>query len=595
LTGLTAIAALIASTPLVEMIFVAQVHGKPAVAKEVRPAEDATQIRVRELIYILRQHRVFERRDEWGGAIQQLAKIGPPALPELLLELKQTERGTTLRGVLFALRAIDDARAVPFVIESLPKAERLSRSGSDCAVDFTDPKLQRFMRQNQNYPRDEDEYVSYGRPINEILGTLHKLSRTTPPDLTKGLEPSWTAKYWREWWKAKQAAGNAPKKDEALQLPLRKEDLVERDGVRKFGPLFPTGAGQNLSPMTEVSLASNIIPDAPSALDFETGRLYEHLEGLRVEANAKEEEWSTLFDKWYSTNGIDLEAHAGRDLHLWLINNERWDSLDAEVQSSKPFNIGTEAPSYWMFGNNPRPGQVVTYLFTTREGTRGVLRIYRPPSGEPTRFEYRLWNRDNVALDNPRLPESNAATDWQPPKIVMLKEPDFGNRCLFNLEKGESDVLPASIFAPNSPPKINELLNTFGTILKNDRIAKWARSRGVDVASHRSLVISEGGDRPRQELGQLTIIDARAVPVSREAFESLTLAHAKEILARYPDQFAIAYLSAQSEREAPPATFLVTTKSGTTALIKILNVREKLSSISFQYKLANSKEGVNTN
>src|SRR5262245_13832489 len=91
------------------------------------PGQDnATQLRVRELIYVLRQYGPSARSDEWGSAIRELAKIGKPALPELLLELKNTERVQTWEAMLFTLRAIDDSRALPFVIDELLKAERLS-------------------------------------------------------------------------------------------------------------------------------------------------------------------------------------------------------------------------------------------------------------------------------------------------------------------------------------------------------------------------------------------------------------------------------------------------------------------------------------
>lgn len=40
---------------------------------------DATQQRVRELIYVLRGHRVFDRNDQWAAAVRELTEIGSPA------------------------------------------------------------------------------------------------------------------------------------------------------------------------------------------------------------------------------------------------------------------------------------------------------------------------------------------------------------------------------------------------------------------------------------------------------------------------------------------------------------------------------------
>jgi hypothetical protein len=550
------------------------------------PAEDKTQVRVRELVYILRYHRVWDRNSEWGAAIQELTKIGTPALPELLLELKQTERGVTMRGLLFTLRAINDPRALPFVIEALPKAERLSNGGSDCGLYFDDPELHRFMKQHQYYADNSDDDAMYGRPINEILGTLHKLSKTTPPRLSEGPEPTWHAKYWREWWDKNTKDGTAPSKDESLQLASRTEDLVERDGIRKFRSLFLTGAGQHLSPVAEVTLRNQWVADVLSAFDFETGRAYEYLEGARYEPN--HELKGSHIRKWQIKNGIDLDSNEGRDLHIWQIDNRRWDSLDSEVNSNKRFDIGREVPSIWTLGNKLTSNQTKTYLFTTREGSRGVVRVHRKPDDDRLRFEYRLWNRDANAVQVLRTPPPGDKGEWQPQKIVMLKEPGFGKRCLFDLDNGKSEALPASIFAPGSPPDINELLNAKGPIFSDERIAAWARGQGLDLATHRSHVISEGGDRPPEKIGELILLDARMVQVTAEAFDNLTIARAKEILARQPGEFTLTYLYPQVHREGLPDTYLFETKSGLIGLIAILNVRDDVSSIGFQYKSAAS-------
>jgi hypothetical protein len=130
-------------------------------------SDSATQTRVRELIYILRHCRVASRTAEWGSAIRELATIGTPALPELLLELKTTDRSATLRALLFTLRVIDDRRTLAPVIEALPKAARLSTRGSDFVLQFVDADLQRFMKQHENFPHKDDRF-HYGRPINEM-------------------------------------------------------------------------------------------------------------------------------------------------------------------------------------------------------------------------------------------------------------------------------------------------------------------------------------------------------------------------------------------------------------------------------------------
>jgi hypothetical protein len=74
--------------------------------------------------------------------------------------------------------------------------------------------------------------------------------------------------------------------------------------------------------------------------------------------------------------------------------------------------------------------------------------------------------------------------------------------------------------------------------------------------------------------------------VSPEAFEKLTVARAKDILSRYPDFYPMSYLLSSPGGNGSQATYLFETKLGFMGLINILHVREDLSSISFQYKLA---------
>jgi hypothetical protein len=114
--------------------------------------DDVTQ-RVREQIYILRQHRVFCRNDEWAAAIRELVWIGKPAVPELVAELDRTNRDQTLRALGFTLRAINDPRAVPALIRAIPKL--LREAGSDCGVSIHDADLWSFMKQHERHPDDD--------------------------------------------------------------------------------------------------------------------------------------------------------------------------------------------------------------------------------------------------------------------------------------------------------------------------------------------------------------------------------------------------------------------------------------------------------
>ena len=137
----------------------------------------------------------------------------------------------------------------------------------------------------------------------------------------------------------------------------------------------------------------------------------------------------------------------------------------------------------------------------------------------------------------------------------------------------------------------------FGGVLKNDRIAAWARDRGIDLATHRSRVAFSGRASNdvlkalyNGQMAVLTLLDARKMRVTAEAFNSLTLAHAREILARDPDPYGVAHLHPPLEPGSSPATYVFESKSGSIGLLKILKVGDKLSSIAFEYELANSPE-----
>lgn len=556
-------------------------------------AQGNVQRRVRELIYILRHHRVSKRQDEWGGAIRELVEIGPAAVPELVRELESTDRNATMRGLLFTLRAIGDPRALPFVIQAIPQAEAQARRGSDMGIYFATPGLHSFLKQHENWP-SPDEWVAYGRPTNEILGTLHRLAGQRLPDLSvRGPHPTWKTAYWREWWDH----GRSDLKlsfEAAIELPSRDEDLVERDGTRQFGPLFPTGPDQYLSNAVEITLSSFRLAGAASCLDFETGKLYEYLEGVRYGPEKAHDRLDSR--RWLVSKGIDLTVGNGRDLHVWLIDDDRWDTLDSEVRSDEPLPLGREALDLTPFDKHPRDFKsdwMGTFLFITREGSRGVLRRY--PYDKATasqRFQYRLWNRRAIEPHRSTPPPRPAPGEWTAARIVVLKEPGPGKQCLFDFDKGQSSMLPASVVAATASKDLSELLKR-GSILGNAAIAAWARENEIDLATHITGVVGMG-DAPNLlrngHMVQLTMLDAREIKISPELFDSLSVLHAKELLVRSPDAFRVAYLLPPLQSGTPPAAFLFETKDGSIGLVKILNTGSELTSISFEYKLANEHQ-----
>ncbi len=273
------------------------VAGEPD-AKQSPRTDEQTQ-RVRELIYCFRTYRVFCRDEEWAQTIRELARIGKGAVPELVAELDRTDRDATLRSLAFCLRAIGDQRAVPALIRAIPKA--LRPPGSDCGVQIVDPDLRSFMLAHQNYKDDKATHVACGRPVNEIISALERVTKhREPPDVGDndplrhvflGGTPEQQAqqralfeqrqKRWQAWWSQHWQEFVTQAELQSVERPKRDEDLVEMAGVARFGMLFPTGSQVRLGPVRRLRLQrTRMGANARSHLDFDTGRLFEQYEGM---------------------------------------------------------------------------------------------------------------------------------------------------------------------------------------------------------------------------------------------------------------------------------------------------------------------------
>jgi hypothetical protein len=373
------------------------------------PATDAQTQRIRELIYFFRTYRVFCRDEAWAQTIRELATIGKDAVPELVAELDRADRDVTLRSLAFCLRAIGDQRAVPALIRAIPKA--LRPPGSDCGVSIADPDLRAFMLAHQNYRDDRAPYVACGRPVNEILSALERITKHQEPPDSGANDPlrhvflGGTAqdeaqqralfeqrqKRWEAWWSDHWQDFVTRGELQTVELPKRDEDLVEKAGVARYGVLFPTGALVRLGPVHMLRLTQSVYWNGKSHLDFDTGRVFQQYEGTTTAYWGQPAEFGSRIAAWYQRNGIDVRCQGraeGVDLRHWLIDDRRWDSLEAEIQSGVPLELGREATgSVSGFGNG-----LATFLFTTREGGRGIVQVFpKDTDADRYRLRYRMW------------------------------------------------------------------------------------------------------------------------------------------------------------------------------------------------------------
>ncbi len=385
--------------------------------KKAKAADDKTQ-RVRELIYFFRSYNVFIRDEEWARTIRELATIGKAAVPELVAELDRTDRDATIRSLAFSLRAIGDRRAVPALIRAIPKA--LRPAGSDCGVNIADRDLFTFMLANQNHPdRRPDTSVACGRPVNEILSALERLTNHSEPPGVGDRDPlrhvflggtpdeqaqqralfADRQKLWKVWWSKHWQEFVTQEELQSVELPKREHDVIEMAGLARYGPLFPTGPHVWLGPVRLLRLTQSAYWNGRSHLDFDTGRVFSQYEGARIADWGPPTGWGPRVGAWYMQNGIDVRCQ-GRlesiDLRLWQVEASRWKTLETDIQKDSPLALGQEVTRSMAFVDQERPNapddSLLTFLFTTREGGRGIVQIF-PKDRDSDRFRlrYRMW------------------------------------------------------------------------------------------------------------------------------------------------------------------------------------------------------------
>jgi hypothetical protein len=553
---------------------------QPAASPPSSKSSAEVERRVRELIYVLRYHRVSVCTEVWTGAIRELVQIDKPAVPELVAELDRTDRPMTVRGLAFTLRAIGDPRAVAALIRVLDKPELTT--GSDYGAYVPDPDLMTFMQRHRTFPEKDKNYFLYGRPINEISTTLAKLTK----------EANGTRSKWQEWWSTHK--NDFPETDLHTRHPAPGDrDLIDEAGVARFGPLFPSGKNVELGPVHEVELPFDGYVNSRSYIDFDTGRAYQYYEGISAD-EAKSADYSAVRARWLRRTGVDAHCNAsvtGIDLQLWLIDNSRWDTLPAEVHAGGRLNLGREATE-WMtpFRRNNtdfREDQLGTFLFITRECGRGVIQCL-PREDDATyacKIRYRLWGEK---ADHARAAAVRSAPRdeslWGPERTGILRAPGRSQAFLMSLESG-GRVSPPDDLVPAEVP-------AFFSFANEKPLAAWCRAHGANLGT---IVAHQGTTAPVKSVPEplLTLIglDMAVLSVSPDAYASMTVAELKALSTRWPAQGDQAWMIFTTEPRRD--TYAIMTKSGTLGLLRIQALGEDGGGIAFHYRLAKERASKN--
>ncbi len=335
--------------------------------------------------------------DVWARTLKAIVDLGPEAVPELIAELDATNDNMMLRCLGFTLRAIGDKRAVPALIRALPKT--LFPPGSDMGLQAEDKVLAKFMQQHDLDKGDSGERYSFGRPVREIFGALHKLTGNsfdeeqiyhvfaegTPrqQELKKELFAR-VAKSWADWW-------------EQHWREHLKDPAYSRVNLPVFRPAatapVPLGQKQRIKTGSSASgwiLGSYVDPKTRTAfLDLDTGRASGLPEKWR-KANDIESHKAEI-EAWAAQEGFDLMGTEYRSpennqrcyalrpigLQAWELGEKRWKMRSEDITFETLQREGSPVTGLLLHSDRNKaivePKRSATFLFKTREGTPGLL------------------------------------------------------------------------------------------------------------------------------------------------------------------------------------------------------------------------------
>jgi hypothetical protein len=260
-----------------------------------------------------------------------------------------------------------------------------------------DPKLEKFLREHDMTALEKLLGGIAGwqelRWVNVEAGSgRERFQRRLFLQLAESCAASWS-KNWPKYVKSEEEAqlGQTAK---ALEFYSRSLSAASRrPGQLEFpvGPNVISSGGES-----DNDIHSFDERPADGFLDLDTGRLPNPPKDL-VKKSSGHEPSSELL-AWAEREGVDLiniklKSHDGKwfyafkplGMKVWRIENSRFDSVETELRASKPLKL----PPSWdgpLAQIDEKSGQydgklTATFLFITKEGTCGVLRISPPTSG----------------------------------------------------------------------------------------------------------------------------------------------------------------------------------------------------------------------
>ena len=367
-------------------------HARRTVAKlSKEPNERTRQI----LAEFRKLNHTVDETELWCSLMRELVRIGSPAVPHLLKELESTDQNRMIRRLGFALRAIDDKRAIPGLIRAIPKS--LFPGCSDYGLLVEDPELSAFMKEHDNDRNRRGRHFSLGRPVREVFSALHELSgkdfddnelysihlREHPREqfLQRSLFQR-KAKKWQAWWNKNWTRYV----DDVNYGSFELEKLPPFDPANQipFSGRFVKGstAGEGTAEMT----LSPIGEPGTKFLDLDTG-FRPKLDIAIPNTSDRQAQLS----EWTAGNGADLMCEEiitkdgtvsyvlrGFGLRLWRIKQRDVENLEKRLRTGNaelsPFE-GDLLTAVDPVTKKPLPNQNASFVFETRQGGLGVIQI----------------------------------------------------------------------------------------------------------------------------------------------------------------------------------------------------------------------------
>ncbi|MEK6261845.1 MAG: M56 family metallopeptidase [Planctomycetota bacterium] len=357
-----------------------------------QPSDRTAQI----LLEFRKLNHTVDECELWCLLMRELVAVGREAVPQLCDELDRTTNDRMFRRLGFALRTIGDARAVPALIRALPKT--LLPSSSDYGLIVNDKGLAAFMQMHDLDKGTRGTYFDLGRPVREIVGALHGLTKQNFEDaelfsMSLSEDPRRQvlqrricvrqAQRWQAWWEKNWRNFTDDAAYQKVNLTVADETVPPAPTPEALGKTARLSGGMS------GAVLSPAIQDGQHAwhfYDLDTGYRPNWPTGVPKDEAARD---AKPLAEWASENGIDLmcithrsqdgtETYVLRALGMKVreINPRDLRNLDTLIAAGmlpegRP--VGELLMHYDTESKQLVPDANAAFLFITREGNMGLI------------------------------------------------------------------------------------------------------------------------------------------------------------------------------------------------------------------------------